>query len=216
MRLCSYNSDGTEIERGMQRIWNSSAPRMLKLTYAHPLPGVAPVEIKITMYWSIPIVIWQDSLHGQKNLRSFLFSGARVPTLGDSGFLYRMLDEAVDEPDCPLYTKDVRNTDKQNDSAAIRVFSAAFLEFTNKNHPEWLGLLIFLFVFGDLIDEHQSRTMQNSMRIKIAWRTKFFLQACDAFLNRAGYHSQHVLARETREILDIIWQQHHQLDCSLS
>lgn len=63
---------------------------------------------------------------------------------------------------------------------------------------------MFLFVFGELFDAHQSRSMTNAMRVKIAWQTKFFLQAWDMFLVRAEYRSHHGLARETQEILEMV------------
>jgi hypothetical protein len=67
----------------------------------------------------------------------------------------------------PLYHCNVEKLDQQDDNAATCLFSVATLEFLSKNHLEYLGEIVYLFVFGELVDAYQNHSMAHIDRIKL-------------------------------------------------
>jgi len=102
----------------------------------------------------------QDSKHGLRTFRNNLFSGARLLTLGNFTAIYRQIEELAYKAGTPLYRWDVHKLDRQDDNAVARLFSAATIEFLVEHHPDHLGEIIYLFVFGELIDAYQNRTLR--------------------------------------------------------
>ncbi|KAI0261851.1 hypothetical protein BC834DRAFT_787898, partial [Gloeopeniophorella convolvens] len=103
---------------------------------------------------------------------------------------------------------DVQNTDRQDDRAAERLFSSSVLFYTldppDGSLPN-IGLGIYSFVFGDLCDSVQSRKISHAIRIKMAFRAKFFKDIWRQFLRDGGYSEQrHFLSRDANEIIDIM------------
>lgn len=49
------------------------------------------------------------------------------------------------------------------------------LEHVSQNQVLELGLMVYLFIMGELIDAQQSRTMSHNTQMKIFWRTHFFI-----------------------------------------
>ncbi|KAJ7206869.1 hypothetical protein GGX14DRAFT_567958 [Mycena pura] len=94
----------------------------------------------------------QDAPHGRKTARNNIFSG--------------LYDMAMSVSDPTLYERDVVRTDRQDDNAAHRVFSAATLKGLTADPEENMGLIVFLFVIGELIDTYESRTMLHAERAK--------------------------------------------------
>lgn len=84
--------------------------------------------------------------------------------------MYRCIEELAYEAGTPLYHRDVHKLDRQDDNAAARLFSATTLEFLSQNHPDYLGEIIYLFVFGKLIDAYQNHEISHQERIKIVLR----------------------------------------------
>ena len=75
-----------------------------------------------------------------------------------------MQDLAADE-DSPLYIRDVEKLDRQDDNAAARFFSAATLQHLVQKESQDLGLIVYLFIFGELTDACQNRFIPHSERI---------------------------------------------------
>jgi len=69
-----------------------------------------------------------------------------------------------DQPDSLLYRRDVEKMDRQDDSAATRLFSAATLDFIREHHPDRIGLAAYLFVIGDVADAYHSRVASGKSR----------------------------------------------------
>ena len=65
----------------------------------------------------------QDSNHGLKTSRNNLFTGAKLLTLGSHIAMYQYVRQAAFEAGRPLYHRDVKKTDRQDDNAAIRIHS---------------------------------------------------------------------------------------------
>ena len=71
----------------------------------------------------------------------------------------------------------VYKTDWQDDNAATRLFSAPTLKFLSDKHPEYLGEIIYLFIFGELIDAYQNHNIDHQERIKLVLWAQYFINA---------------------------------------
>jgi hypothetical protein len=201
IQIVSYACDGTEVERLVQRLFVEMADKTIRHVIKHPHSGGPDTEIIIGVFQGQPIVMIQDSKHGLKTFRNNLFSGARLLTLGNFTAMYRHIQELAYEAGTPLYHRDVHKLDRQDDNAAARLFSAATMEFLVKNHPEYLGEIVYLFIFGELIDAYQNRTLPHQERIKIVLRARYFMDYWQAYLESTGYsQKQYFLSREATDI----------------
>ncbi|KAJ6541137.1 hypothetical protein B0H10DRAFT_2392408, partial [Mycena sp. CBHHK59/15] len=109
------------------------------------------------------------------------------------------------DPTSPLYNRDVNRLDRQDDPAATRLFCAETLAYLTENYPDYIGEIVSLFVFGELVDAYQNREISHTERIKMALRARYFLDAWAQFLDLAGYkQSQYFLSREAVDIARIL------------
>jgi hypothetical protein len=68
-----------------------------------------------------------------------------------------------------------------------------------------LGEIIYLFVFGELVDAYQNWTMAHTERVRLVLQARYFLDAWTAFLEVGGYSKpRHHLSREALDIMDIL------------
>lgn len=149
-----------------------------------------------------PVSLLQDSKHALKTLRNNLFSGARLLILGNYTMLYATIHDLAFANGSPLYRRDVEKLDRQDDNAASRLFSANTLSYLASHYPDRVGEIIYLFVFGDLIDAYQNRSIPHFKRVKMLLRTRYFLDSWERFLIRSGYKKHiHFLSREAIDIL---------------
>ena len=146
-------------------------------------------EIRIPMYRLSPIVMIQDSKHAAKTMRNNLFSGARALVLGNHLAMYSYVRDMAFSPlpGCPLYHRDVEKLDRQDDNAATRLFSAASLDFVINQFPDRLGLVVYLFVMGEIVDAYQSRTITHLEWVKMVLRCRYFIRLWKRFLSAASY-----------------------------
>ncbi|KAJ7931810.1 hypothetical protein B0H13DRAFT_1857466 [Mycena leptocephala] len=77
IRVVSYASDGTEVERSLQQILLDKADRKITHTISNPIPGGKDFVLLIWVFKDFPIVMLQDSKHALKTFRNNLFTGAR-------------------------------------------------------------------------------------------------------------------------------------------
>ncbi|KAF6765888.1 hypothetical protein DFP72DRAFT_996748 [Ephemerocybe angulata] len=205
IRVVSYASDGTEVERNVQKqLLNLGTPvdRVIK----NPHTNRPDTRFQFTIYRGQAMCIIQDSKHALKTLRNNLFSGARLLTFGNSVAAYRRIRELVDGPGSPLPKRDVEKLDRQDDNAACRLFSAGVLEYLIEHHKEEAtGEIAYLFIFGELVDAFQNRTMAHAERIQLALRARYFLDTWTAYLEVTEHSkAKHHLSRECLDILDIL------------
>jgi hypothetical protein len=173
----SMSSDGAEVERATQRIIAESAPSYRIYVITNPIPG-CQLELRIPLYFGQhPKIMTQDSEHGLKTARNQIHTGARILVLAFFVILFAHLRELALNIAGPLFTRDVEKVDKQDDRAAARVFSASTLEFLFKYHPDHVGLAVYLFVLGELVDAWQNRSISHRERAKMVLRARFFLMA---------------------------------------
>jgi hypothetical protein len=206
INIVSYSCDGTEVERSVQDLLVARATNWATRTVPDPEDDHRH-EIRIPMYHLSPVVMIQDSKHAAKTLRNNLFSGARALVLGNHLAMYSQVRDMAFTtiPGCPLYHRDVEKLDRQDDNAATRLFSAAALNFVVSYYPERLGLIVYLFVMGEVVDAYQSRTISHLERIKMVLRCRYFLRLWKRFLNIAGYpQSRYYISREADDILNIL------------
>lgn len=205
IKVISYACDGTETERSIERLLIANAGRTIEHTILNPRNGSPDTRIIIPVYKGHPIAIIQDSKHALKTYRNNLFSGARLLTFGNYTATYRQVHQVALEDGSPLYRRDVEKLDRQDDSAPQRLNSGDTLEFIAKKHPEFLFLIIFLFVFGELIDAYQNRFIPHIERVKLALRARYFLDQWGRFLDNSGYpRAKYFLSREAVDITRII------------
>lgn len=202
--VISYACDGTEIERSIQRLLVTKSAKKIKHTINGPHPG-ANVNISIAVIQDQPICMIQDSKHALKTFRNNLFSGARLLTIGNHTAIYQRIRDMAFESGSPLYHRDVEKLDRQDDNAATRLFSADVLKYLSDHHPDHVGEIIYLFVFGELIDAYQNRNIPHVERLRMVLRARYFLDAWDIFLAHSGYTKAHYcLSREAIDIAHII------------
>ncbi|KAH8913224.1 hypothetical protein BT69DRAFT_1306819, partial [Atractiella rhizophila] len=75
----------------------------------------------------------------------------------------------------PLLHRNIEGSDRQDDRSAARVFSALLLEHLVETRSEELGLIVYNFVHGELLDAWENRRLQLIERVEMALRAKFFL-----------------------------------------
>jgi hypothetical protein len=205
IKIVSYSCDGTETERSVQSLIIEHAPHSVAYTIRHPKQGLAPIVITMPVYHDRVLVMVQDVKHCLKTFRNNLHSGARLLVLGNDVAMYSHSRDLAFEENSPLYHRDVEKTDRQDDNAAARLFSATTLEFLTKHHPDRVGHIAYLFVFGELVDSYQNRSIAHGERIKMALRAHFFLDMWRTYLKNAGYPiGRFFISREAADISRIV------------
>jgi hypothetical protein len=82
--------------------------------------------------------------------------------------------------------------DRQDDNAAARLFSAAALEFALFDNSEERGLIIFLFIFGELGDAYQNQEMSHDNRARLTLRAYYFVEMWKAYLRTTAAYQDDV------------------------
>ncbi|KAL0563690.1 hypothetical protein V5O48_018374, partial [Marasmius crinis-equi] len=209
--VISYATDGAEVERSVQRMLISKAHRVEHVVIPSPVPECSDestplpeTKIAIPFFNGEPIVMIQDSKHAMKTFRNNLFSGARLLVLGNHVAHFRQVLEAVSEGSSPMLKRDVGSKlDRQDDNAAARLYAAATLEFLIEKHPEMLGLIVYLFVLGELCDAWQNREIGHDERLKLVLRARYFAYMWQNFLNASPIYStsRNYISRKANVIL---------------
>jgi hypothetical protein len=167
IKVVSYACDSTEVECSVQHLFLEVAEKTVEHVIKNPYDGSPDTKIVIGIFCGQAIVMIQDSKHGLKTFWNNLFSGAHLLTLGNYTAIYQRIEQLAFENGTPLYQRDVHKTDRQDDNAAACLFSASTLKFLSDKHPEYLSEIIYLFVFGELIDAYQNRNIGHQERVKL-------------------------------------------------
>ena len=205
VNIISYSSDGAAVERAVQDLFISEAKTALSIQVPDPEEGGHTIKIPLFGPAGSPVIMVQDSKHALKTFRNNLFSGARLLVLGNHTATYSQVRDISfsNEPNSPLYHRDVEKVDRQDDNAATRLFSAATLDFISKHFPDNIGLAVYLFVMGEVIDAYQSRAIGHLERVKMALRCRYFLRLWKRFLRAVDYsETKYYISREADNILD--------------
>ncbi|KAK7684272.1 hypothetical protein QCA50_012596 [Cerrena zonata] len=161
-------------------------------TFPPPIPGGTPsftVTIPLLPVSGKPRVLGTDGKHGKNN--GSVQSGAHTPVLGNSIAHFGQLKEIVDSENSPLLRADIIGVDKQDDRAAARLFSSAVIDYLQQqtHRDTKVGLTVYLFVIGELINAQQSRTLSFRDRFKILYRSLIFL---DRWLQSVNNHPHYI------------------------
>ncbi|KAJ7764022.1 hypothetical protein DFH07DRAFT_705664, partial [Mycena maculata] len=101
--------------------------------------------------------------------------------------------------------RDVIKADKQDDNAATRVFAAVSLKKLTENVEENMGLIVFLFIIGELVDAYESRSMTHGIRAKAALRARLFFSTWKLFLDKQGYpQARYYISPAADKIYDML------------
>ncbi|KAJ3554974.1 hypothetical protein NM688_g2825 [Phlebia brevispora] len=201
----SYSCDGTETERAVQHSIVQMADSTFTYTIPHPSQGSPPLDITMARIHGRPLVMIQDAKHGRKTYRNNLFSGARALVMGNYIAMYSDVRDLAFCEDPSLYVRDAERVDRQDDNGAIRLFSAAAFASSSKHFPEWIGLLVYLFIFGELIDAYQNRHISHLEWIRMCLRALYFMEAWRRFLALSGYpEARYFISREAADITKIL------------
>ena len=202
IQVVSYSCDGTELEWKVQRGILNEADEHLQYVIKNPRRGMPDTTVTIPVVDGQPICLLQDSKHALKTLWNNLFSGTRLLTLGNHTMLYSTIHDLAFSNGSPLYRRDVEKLDRQDDNAASRLFSADTLSYLTNHYPHRVGEIVYLFVFGDLIDAYQNRSISHCERVKMLLRARYFLDSWERFIGRAQYKRHlHFLSHEAIDIL---------------
>jgi len=203
--IVSYACDGTEVERGVQRRFLDQFTSKRTYKIRNPQPGCNDTTVTYGIYNGQAMCMVQDSKHALKTMRNNLFSGAHLLVLGNFTATFQHILLVAQGAGSPLYSRDVNKIDRQDDNAAVRLFSAETLKYMADNHPEFAGEIVYLFVFGELIDAYQNRHIPHAERLKLVLRARYFLDLWEAFLGKCGYRKDHYfISREAEDIIRII------------
>ncbi|KAJ7909891.1 hypothetical protein B0H13DRAFT_1616161 [Mycena leptocephala] len=205
INIISYACDGTQTERTVQDMFVEQASEKIEHLIKDPRGKGKPLHIKIAVIRNHSICMIQDSKHALKTFRNNLFSGARLLVLGSYTAIYSRIREMAFADGSPLFHRDVEKMDRQDDNAATRLFSADTLKYLADHHPEYLGEIVYLFIFGELIDAYQNRSISHAERVKLVLRARYFLDSWRSFLDLAEYpETVYCLSREALDIARFI------------
>ncbi|KAJ6622832.1 hypothetical protein B0H10DRAFT_2214142 [Mycena sp. CBHHK59/15] len=203
-RITSSGGDGVSVERDCQ-CRTGAASKLMEYCIKHPDPGYPDIVVVIWELNGNIWVEWNDAKHGRKTFRNNAFSGACALILGNFVVFFAQVFTLAMKPNSPMYPRDLKAHSRMDDPAAARLFSADTLEQASEDPINNLGLVVYLLVFGDLIDAYQSRTLSHHERAKIVICTHLFLQTWRMYLKKAGYsEARHFISKEAFSIAEIL------------
>ncbi|KAF8880856.1 hypothetical protein BD779DRAFT_1612653 [Infundibulicybe gibba] len=202
IKIASYAADGSNVERSVQRQLEKHASHSITIPIKHPQSGCPDIAVKVSFFiGNQPIAIIQDPKHLLKTFRNNLFSGARILTFPTSTAFFAQVRQIAIAADSPIYIRDVDKADRQDDNAATRLFCGATLEWLISNHPEHLGLVVYLFLCGELVDAYQNRFLTLLERVQIVLRMLFFIDLWEKFLDLSKYpKARHYVSPQCADI----------------
>ena len=212
LRIVSIGSDGAISERKARQdmitnLVHTGEAEIKEYIINHPDGHSPPIAVPLLHVFGQVLTVVQDSKHCRKTLRNNLFSGARAIVLARYTTFYQQVrDIANDTARSPLHRRDVERLDRQDDRAAERLFSSATLRYAVSHLGKpGLGLSIYLFICGDLVDAYQSRKVSHSERVIMILRAKFFKDLWKSFLHDGGYTEQrYFISRDADSIIDTL------------
>lgn len=209
----SYTPDGASTERRLEHELLREAHdshRIRKYTYPSPVPGITtPLTVSIPLLSESrkPRVLGTDGKHSKKNARGSVQSGAHTLVLGNYIAHFGHLKEIAEAETSPLLKADIIGVDKQDARAAARLFSSAVIDYLQGQTAKdaKLGLTVYLFVIGELIDAQQNRSLSFHVRLKILWRSRMFLDRWFQSVNDHPHYTSktHFISRELYDIFNL-------------
>ncbi|KAL0564576.1 hypothetical protein V5O48_017469, partial [Marasmius crinis-equi] len=202
----SYATDGASTERSSQRILRGKATTKKVICIPHPgRPEDESVSLDITIHFfgKDPIAFIQDPKHALKTVRNNLFSGSKVLTFPNDIALYSQVWEMYLRGG-PIFKRDWYRPDKMDDSASTRLSSGNTLKWLVEN-TKWIGLIVYMFVFGELVDGYESCRLDIQTRVGMVLRAYYFLETWIHFLQSVKYPiRKHCISYEAIDIVNTL------------
>jgi hypothetical protein len=200
IRVVAYATDGAATERSVQHRFESDST-LPPYRIIHPDGSGTYIEVIICRVDGQVFVCIQDFKHASKTYRNNAFSGAKLMTIGDYNVLFRDILRMALHLESPIFKRDVVRVDRQDDNAATRLTSSGVLAHLVKHFPTMKALIIYLFVFGELVDAYQNRCISLIARLKMAFRAYFFIELWIRYLERTGHPvALHCLSSQALDI----------------
>ena len=161
--IISFAADGAASELNAQIKMDTRASDLEPVMYTYPAYGIS---LKAPVFKNTgPLVSITDPEHARKTTRNQPQHGTHTASLGQGHLVYRTLVQLQSVSKCGLVLSDVHNVDKQDDGAARRLFHTAAFKATTYSEgdgevcikDEFLGLHVYLFVFGAYLSTVETR-----------------------------------------------------------
>ncbi|OSC98921.1 hypothetical protein PYCCODRAFT_1396354 [Trametes coccinea BRFM310] len=180
IKIISLSADGASSEQGAQSLMDARQSSQPPLVYTYPLYGIS---LYAPVFPTGPLISCQDPQHARKTCRNQPQHGTHTASLGRGVVVNRCLVDLQETGASGLMRRDVENVDKQDDGAARRLFHYTALEaMTTQDaagctyvRDEFLGLFVYLFIFGELFDAWLNRRLAIHERVCAALRARAFL-----------------------------------------
>ncbi|PKB94379.1 hypothetical protein RhiirA5_303446 [Rhizophagus irregularis] len=126
----------------------------------------------------------QNVKHAKKTAKNQIYYGTRLLTFGNSTVRYDQLCNLAKKENSALRIRDVYNVNKQDDSAAFRIFHSQLLRMSIDSDK--LSLFVYLFILGELFDAYLNCKISHKTRIIIAMHAYFFLDFWKSHIEKTG------------------------------
>lgn len=209
IHVLSYNVDGASIERSLTHSIQDAAVasgRVRTWSFPHPQATQPPLILQCPILDNgLPCIMSEDGKHARKNARGSATSGARILTLGAYTVHVGQFVRIMETEGSPILKTDFLGGDKQDDRASARALSPALVIHVIRTQPHALGLIIYVFVMGDIIDAQQNRKLSHAERMHMLWRGLFFLEGWRKFILCHPFYSidTHFITRQLYDVLRI-------------
>jgi hypothetical protein len=175
-------------------------------TFSHPHPGQSKIRVEVPLLKNgKPRIGGSDGKHAKKNARNAIHLGARFLTVGRFPAHLGQLLKIVEDSRLPLLKSDVINVDKQDNRAPACLMSSAIIKHLEATQIGSIGLAIYLYIIGEIIDAQQNRTPSHTERLLLLFQGRFFLEGWREYINLHPLCSlqTHFIAPELYNILQI-------------
>ncbi|KAH9935430.1 uncharacterized protein B0H18DRAFT_1082220 [Fomitopsis serialis] len=182
----SFASDGSDVERSLQRNILNTAERYIPYVIEHST-GIPACRVELQLHLfadNHPATTSQDPEHARKTTRNQCLTGSHILAAGNHPLYFAQVRDFAIQPHTPLFRRNVEKVDKQDDRAAARFFSAEALSQHLQLFPERVALSTYMFVLGEGIDAWLNRNMVLRMR--------FFLMVWRSFIDHHPEYSPHI------------------------
>ncbi|EUC54313.1 hypothetical protein RSOL_037470 [Rhizoctonia solani AG-3 Rhs1AP] len=126
IKVLATGADGAKSELNAHKLLRLQATSDSRLNYSNETFGI---HISCPVWDTTgPFIPVSDPPHARKGVKTNMESGTHLIILGDAYICHGILMDLLKLPGCPLFIKDVYNSDKQDDGAARRVLHALLLE----------------------------------------------------------------------------------------
>ncbi|KAF5372671.1 hypothetical protein D9615_009847 [Tricholomella constricta] len=182
LQIVALGADAAACELAAQSLMDAEVTDCPHLTYEYPLYGLS---LRVPVFSVTgPLVSVSDPPHARKTARNQAQHGTKTASMGVGHFVNKSLVDLCSTPGSGMMLRDVKDTDKQDDGAARRLFHHSALTACTLKSADGKddnikdgcqGIFVYLFIFGSLFDAWMNRRMSVNDRVLLALRARFFL-----------------------------------------